>query len=230
VTRGPRPAVLAIVAAVAAILFGIGVLLDLHALRLAAKPWPVVALALWVWRDAPAGPYRRWLTLGLAASLAGDLFLELSPRALFVPGLVSFLIAHVLYVIAYASDTRALHLARAIPAYLYAVIVLVALWPGLGPMRVPVSVYTLVICTMIWRAAARVGAVPRTSAQLALAGAIVFALSDSMIALGRFGGHLLPEDIRTGWPLRVAIMSTYWLGQGAIAASAHRPVRKISGA
>lgn len=220
--RAPSPTVLAILAGVAAFFFGIGVLLDLHVLRLAAKPWPVVALAVWVWRDAPAGPYRRWVTLGLAASLAGDLFLELSPRALFVPGLVSFLIAHVLYVIAYAADTRALHAVRAIPAYLYGAIMLVALWPGLGPMTVPVSVYTLVICTMLWRAAARVGAVPRASAQLALAGAIVFALSDSMIALGRFGGHLLPEDIRTGWPLRVAIMSTYWLGQWGIAASAHR--------
>ena len=43
-----------------------------------------------------------------------------------------------------------------------------------------------------------------------------------MIALGRFGDHLLPEDVRTGWPLRVAIMTTYWLGQWGIAASAHR--------
>ena len=221
-TRAQRSGSLLAIALLGAALFGAGVLLDQHALRLVAKPWPVIALAIWVWRDAPVGPYRRWVTLGLAASLAGDLFLELSPRTLFVAGLASFLVAHVLYVLAYASDVRALRPLRAIPAYGYGTLRLAALAPGLGAMTLPVALYTLVICTMLWRAAARVGSVDPRSARLALAGAIVFALSDSMIALGRFGEHLLPDDLRTGWPLRVAIMTTYWLGQWGIAASAHR--------
>lgn len=221
-SRPVSPRILLALALLAAALFGAGVLLDVHALRLATKAWPVLALALWVRTAAPAGDYRRWVVLGLLASVAGDLFLEISPRTLFVAGLASFLVAHVLYVVAYASDARALAPLRALPAYGYGALMLLALAPGLGAMAVPVTLYTLVICTMLWRAGARVGVVDRASAQLALAGAITFAVSDSMIALGRFGGHLLSDDVRTGWPLRVAIMTTYWLGQWGIAASAVR--------
>lgn len=220
----PRPSalprLLLALALAAAALFGAGALLDLHALRLASKPWPVVALASWVWRASPPDGYRRWMIAGLAASLAGDMFLETSPRGLFLPGLVSFLVAHVFYVLAYASDGRALEPLRALPAYAYGASLVALLWQGLGPMAIPVAVYAAVICTMLWRAAARVGHVPDASGRLALTGAVVFALSDSLIAIGRFGGHLVDEALRTSTPWRLAIMTTYWLGQWAIAASA----------
>ena len=205
-----------------AALFAAGALIDVRGLRLASKPWPVVALAIWVWTASPKDRYRTCLTAGLVASLAGDMFLELSPRALFLPGLVSFLIAHVLYVLAYLSDTRALAPLRAIPAYAYGVGLVALLWPGLGPLAIPVAIYAVVICTMLWRAAARVGHAAEPSARLALVGAVTFAASDSLIAVGRFGGYLVDEAIRTSTAWRLAIMTTYWLGQWAIAASAVR--------
>lgn len=207
-------------ALVAAAAFAVGAFTQNHALRLASKPWPVVLLALWVARAAPADRYRGAMLLGLGCSLAGDMFLEVSPRGLFLPGLVSFLVAHVFYVVAYLEDARAAALLRAIPAYLYGAALVVALRPGLGRLTVPVAVYTVVICTMIWRAAARSGRVAQTSARLALVGAVTFAFSDSLIAVGRFGGHLVAEPLRTSTAWRLAIMSTYWLGQWAIAAAA----------
>lgn len=207
-------------AVLAALVFVLGAYLDLHAVRLASKPWPVLLLAAWVWRDAAADRYRNAMIAGLFCSVAGDLFLEASPRTLFLPGLVSFLVAHVFYVLAYVSDTRALAPLRAIPAYVYGVGLVVLLSPGLGAMTIPVALYALVICTMLWRAAARVGHVTETSARLALVGAMTFAASDSLIAIGRFGGHLVDESLRTSTPWRLAIMATYWLGQWAIAASA----------
>jgi uncharacterized membrane protein YhhN len=214
---------LALGAVAAALTFFWGVHVDDHRLRLLVKPWPVVLLALWVWRGAPEGRYRRWMVAGLGASLAGDMFLEASPRGLFVPGLLSFLVAHVFYVLAYLSDTRALLPARALPAYAFGLTLVTALWPGLpGPLAAPVAIYALVICTMVWRAAARVGSVDARSARLALAGAIVFTASDSLIAIGRFGGHLVDEAARTSHPWRLAIMITYWLGQWLIAGSAMR--------
>ncbi len=219
VTNGWRRILLAL-ALLAAALFALGALLDLHALRLAAKPWPVVLLAVWVWREAPADRYRGAMIAGLACSLAGDMFLEASPRGLFLPGLISFLVAHVFYVLAYLVDTRAAAPLRALPAYAYGVTLVALLWPGLGPMAIPVAVYAGVICTMLYRAAARVGGVDVTSGRLALIGAMTFAASDSLIAIGRFGGHLVDEVWRTSTPWRLAIMSTYWLGQWAIAASA----------
>lgn len=209
-----------VLALLAAALFALGALLDVHALRLASKPWPVVLLAVWVWREAPADRYRSAMIAGLVCSLAGDLFLEASPRTLFLPGLVSFLVAHLFYVLAYLVDTRAPALPRALPAYAYGATLVALLWPGLGPMALPVAVYAGVICTMIYRAAARVGHVAARSGQLALVGAITFAASDSLIAVGRFGGHLVDESLRASTPWRLAIMTSYWLGQWAIAASA----------
>jgi uncharacterized membrane protein YhhN len=83
-----------------------------------------------------------------------------------------------------------------------------------------VAVYALVICAMVWRAAARIGHAPAESGRLALAGAIVFTASDSLIAVGRFGEHLVDEALRTSSAWRLAIMITYWAGQWLIAASA----------
>lgn len=207
-------------ALIAAALFALGALLDLPVLRLASKPWPVILLAVWVGREAPADRYRRAMIAGLVCSLAGDLFLEASPRTLFLPGLVSFLVAHLFYVLAYLVDTRALAPLRALPAYAYGASLVALLSPGLGPMTIPVAIYAAVICTMIYRAAARVGHVEARSAWLALVGAITFAASDSLIAIARFGGHLVDESLRTSTPWRLAIMASYWLGQWAIAASA----------
>lgn len=114
----------------AALAFFVGVVTDVHALRLATKPWPVVLLGLWVWRAAPVGPYRRWMVAGLGASLAGDMFLEVSPRGFFIPGLLSFLVAHVFYVLAYLADTRAPAPLRALPAYAFGVTLVAALSAG----------------------------------------------------------------------------------------------------
>jgi alkenylglycerophosphocholine/alkenylglycerophosphoethanolamine hydrolase len=214
-----HPRVMLALAVIAAALFVIGAYVDHHVLRMLSKPWPVLLLAAWVWRASPPHRYRTTMIAGLVCSVAGDLFLEASPRTLFLPGLVSFLVAHVFYVLAYVSDARALEPLRAIPAYAYGAGLVVLLLPGLGPMTIPVAIYALVICTMLWRAAARVGHASEASARLALIGAITFAASDSLIAIGRFGGHLVEEELRTSTPWRLAIMASYWLGQWAIAAS-----------
>jgi uncharacterized membrane protein YhhN len=213
---------LAAIALLAAGLFAAGVIVDDHVLRLATKAGPVVALGVWVFQRAPRGRYRSGVLGGLAASLVGDMLLEIDRQRLFVPGLLAFLVAHVLYVVAYTSDARRPAPGIALPAYAYGAGMLALLAPGLGAMTIPVGVYTAVICTMLWRAGARLGAVEPASARLALAGAIVFAASDSMIALGRFGAHLFGPALGASLALRLAIMATYWLGQWGIAASAMR--------
>jgi uncharacterized membrane protein YhhN len=81
-------------------------------------------------------------------------------------------------------------------------------------MAVPVAAYMAVICTMMWRAAARVGS-PRTPALpalLGLAGALSFGASDTLLAVSRFA---VPFP-GARWP----VMVLYWLGQCGIAASA----------
>jgi uncharacterized membrane protein YhhN len=80
-------------------------------------------------------------------------------------------------------------------------------------MKGPVIVYVVVICAMMWRAAARLGGSPAGlfSESAALAGAVLFGASDSLIALDRFHA-----PARGG---RYAIILLYWLGQWGIALS-----------
>ena len=67
---------------------------------------------------------------------------------------------------------------------------------------------------MVWRAAARVGhsGAPRPGEWAGLGGAILFALSDTLIALDRFHAPLAG--------VRVPIILLYWAGQLGIARSA----------
>ena len=165
-----------------------------------------VALAL----DPETSSTRAWFVAGLAFSLAGDVFLML-PRDLFVPGLASFLVAHVCYVAGFLTEdlTGAGWVAGdVVVAVALATLgrrVLAAVRsgdePGLTP---PVAAYMVVISAML--AAAFATGDPR-----AIAGAALFYGSDSLIAWNRFVEPL-------AWA-PVAIMVTYHLGQALLVLS-----------
>lgn len=180
-------------------------------LSLLSKGIPVIALLLWL-RQAPAGTYRRWITVGLLFSLAGDLLLDW-PGDLFVFGLGAFLVGHLAYLRAYCSDSRR----PAFAALLLALIAGGAMFAsGLGELLIPVACYATAISLMLWRALARIGhpdLQPR-STWLAAGGAVLFVLSDSLIGIDRFVASFDAAPY--------AIILTYWLGQWGIAASAFR--------
>jgi alkenylglycerophosphocholine hydrolase len=168
------------------------------------KPLPVLCLAAWV--AAAAHTPAAWLVVaGLVVSAAADVLIEHS----FLAGLATFLVAHVAYIAAFvarSSEPRPLLL---LPFLAWGVVVVARLWPGLGPMRVAVILYAAVICTMMWRAAATAGT---PGGAIALAGAVLFAASDTLIALDRFHRPIAG--------VRVPIMALYWAGQLLIAVSA----------
>jgi uncharacterized membrane protein YhhN len=83
--------------------------------------------------------------------------------------------------------------------------------PHLGRLRAPVAVYVLVIAAMAWRAAARAAA-PVAGGTLALAGAVLFMVSDGLLATDRFARPFAAAD--------GAVMVTYYAAQTLIAASA----------
>jgi alkenylglycerophosphocholine hydrolase len=199
------------VAAAAAAAYFAGLALGWPSLRLAVKPVPVLCLAVMV-LSARARPAGALIGAGLLCSSLGDALLELPGR--FLPGLGAFLLAHLCYVAAFVSDERRLRPWRALPFAAYGLGVFRLLAPGLGGMAMPVAVYAAAICGMMWRAAARIGS-SRAGAGLALAGAVSFAVSDTLIALDRFRAAIPGAR----WP----IMILYWLGQLGIALSATRP-------
>lgn len=200
---------------VAAAVFIAGVAADSHALRMVAKPWPVLLMAVAV-LAAGGHRYRRLLGAGLLAGLAGDVLLEASD-ATFVAGVVAFLAGHLLYTAAFLGRSRQWRPLLALPFAAWGVAVAGLLRPGLeaSDMLIPVAVYTAAIMVMVWRAAAcwEAGG-PSAVTLFALAGAFLFAVSDNLLAADRFFAPIAGA--------RYAIILLYWSGQLGITLSALR--------
>jgi alkenylglycerophosphocholine/alkenylglycerophosphoethanolamine hydrolase len=198
-------------AIVAASGYLLGLVLHTPLLCLVSKPVPALALA-WIAFRAGSDLRPRAIAGGLLLSALGDVLLEL--RGLFVAGLSAFLLAHLAYTAAFLSDERRLRLARALPFALWLGTGAALFWSGVGPLAVPVAVYMTAIGAMMWRAAARVDP-DRTGALTGLAGAMLFGLSDTLLALDRFRAPI--------GGVRYAIILLYWAGQAGIALSVVQP-------
>lgn len=176
--------------------------------QLISKPVPVLLLAGVVAGVGLSHRRRLLVFVGLLLSALGDILLAWSEGA-FIFGLVSFLLAHVAYIVAFSRVTRTAALGWLVPFALWGGGVYAVLWPGLGDLAVPVAVYVSVIVTMVWRAAATWGVV--AGGGLAFLGAALFVLSDSMLALNRFHEPFLGA--------REGVILTYWAAQVFIARS-----------
>jgi uncharacterized membrane protein YhhN len=156
--------------------------------------------------------FHRLFFAALFFSWAGDIALGVprNQETLFMPGLVCFLITHVLYFIVFIR-TPGMNLPIkkffyvVIPVILYGTALLIILFNDLGEMKIPVIVYTAVILAMLTTAINRREKVNRTSYYLVFIGAVLFVLSDSMIALDKFN-----HPFQFASPL---IMFTYIAGQ-----------------
>ena len=197
--------------------FLIGLWQDLYWLRLIVKPIPMACMIVWV-SQASRERYARLVLAGLSFSLLGDVLLELD-ASLFLPGLLAFLLAQVFYIVTFMDVTRELKLLRALPFVAWGAIAYGVLLPNLGAMTAPVGAYVVVICAMMWRASACVGEGGRARPDqwAALAGAVLFALSDTLLALNRFNAPIEGA--------RFVIIVLYWLGQLGITLSVKRPIR-----
>ena len=159
-----------------------------------------------------------WVTMALVLSLGGDVALMFESNRAFLIGLVSFLLAHVVYCIAftvpngfYPQDllTGAVLLVVAVAVYLY-------LRPGLGSTKGPVLLYIVVLCFMVNRAASAFfgDAFTITQAWLMTVGAILFLLSDLVLAINRFRHplekHRLSLFLYYGGQLLIALSPSYF--------------------
>jgi uncharacterized membrane protein YhhN len=185
------------------------------------KPLTVFLIILLAYHRAlhPGSVYSAAILAGLAASLVGDVFLML-PKDYFLAGLVSFLCAHLLYILAFIS--RGISGGTSGGVYPKSIVVLVLLvsygaalyaylYRRLGALRIPVAVYVIVILVMVWLAISGWlhGVHPRSG--FAAAGALAFMLSDSILAVDRF---------RRGPAYTKAIvMASYFTAQTLIALS-----------
>jgi uncharacterized membrane protein YhhN len=200
--------ILLVVAAVAAVADWIAVWRRPSPSETVLKPLVLVALigvALAI--DPADGGQRAWFVAALVLSLAGDVFLLPSVDR-FVPGLASFLLAHVAYVIGFAVAGRDQGLDLGVVALVVMAWVAMRVVDGVRrtdpALLVPVLVYISAI-------AARYVAAVRHGDVVGALGAAAFVTSDSVLALDRFDRH------RRWMPL--AVMVTYHLAQALLVLS-----------
>ena len=129
---------------------------------------------------------------------------------LFMIGLVCFLITHVLYFAVFCLAPGRNYAVKRISLFLLPVIMygaglLYYLMDDLGDMRIPVIVYTVVLLAMLAAAISRYKKVSSASYYLVLMGAVLFVLSDSLLAVNKFSHPLKGSS--------ALIMSTYITGQ-----------------
>ncbi len=130
--------------------------------------------------------FGRWLLAGLVLCMAGDVFLIARQDKAFLAGLASFLLGHLLYVVAFLQLPLNLTamLASLVPAMALAVFSLRWLWPHLpDKMQVAVLAYIGVICSMLLMAGSTWGSGPGLPV---LVGAWGFAISDLAVARNQF--------------------------------------------
>jgi uncharacterized membrane protein YhhN len=155
------------------------------------------------WRDAGV------LALGLAFSTAGDVLLDLDPR-LFAFGLGAFLLAHLTYICLFARNrtaeirVRPPDLAAVLVILVYSATLSVWIVPSVGELAVPVVLYICALTTMVSTAI-----LARFPQRWVAVGAILFLISDSLLAIHKF---------KTPVPLHdYLVWTTYYLGQCGIA-------------
>jgi len=190
------------------------------------KPTAMVLLITWVlltgddvWRFP-----LMWFVIGLILCLGGDIFLMLPPERFFLPGLISFLLGHIFYIIGFgqAIPTPWVSPLGVVIAFgllitsglIYHRLAKGMLASGNTRMRIPVAVYAIIISIMLYSAVLTNLTTDWLSSHAILVsvGALLFFISDILNAWTRFVSPFSNDRLWT--------MSSYHLAQIAIAVGA----------
>lgn len=163
--------------------------------------------------------YSRHILLGLIFSGIGDVCLVWK-NMYFIHGMIAFGIAHLLYIRAFGFQPFQLrNVPLLILCFFPGLFVYYICYPGLkGKLVIAVLVYGIVITSMLWRSIVCVqnqieeNGLCRWTRISACFGAVMFYISDNLIALNKFCFPIPWE--------RALIMTTYYGGQMGIAMSA----------
>jgi uncharacterized membrane protein YhhN len=192
---------------------------EIDLLHQICKPLLMVSLMIYFWSESDERKDEKWVkyvTLALAFSWIGDIMLMFTHMSfmLFLAGLSSFLFAHFIFIITYIRATRHNKLAikfSVIPILMLGYFVLLGtlIVPYVASIiQVPIAVYGLVLLLMASAAWYRKGETSHLSFQWVFIGALMFIISDSLLAINRFSETLPFANI--------AVMVTYIVAQWLI--------------
>lgn len=161
---------------------------------------------------------KKWLLAALLFSWVGDciLMFVFKGELYFICGLVAFLIAHILFLrLFFRQDSEKKHSRNPlfwigfalIIAYL--IIMLWFLFPSLGDLKFPVSIYAMTISILLVMALKGAFNWEGKSKYQVLLGAFFFVISDSILAIDKFHAPMASASC--------SIMITYLIAQFCIA-------------
>lgn len=188
-----------------------------RALFYVAKPLTTALILCLAWVALAAWPqHRAWVLAALAACWLGDVALMLPGSSAFVLGLSAFLIGHLLLIAAFLSG---LPLAPLTPPrgvlWLAAVFLLLvagyAAWllPRTGRLQPAVLLYLIALTAMVLAALLRATVSDGAHAGWVCLGAMLFAVSDAVLAYRKF--------VHAPWWGQPATLVSYYLAIGLIA-------------
>lgn len=155
--------------------------------------------------------YKIFIVSGLLFSMLGDIFL-INPEQHFKKGLIAFLIGHICYIIAFSVSTG-FHFTSWIflPIVVVGAIYLRLILPYSGKMKLPIIIYITMIMIMVWMAVERFHSDLTLRTILPAIGAILFMISDAVLALNKFR--------RPFYCAELIILTTYFTAQWFLAVS-----------
>lgn len=193
--------------ALVSILDIIGIILEIPILRYIFKP--LIILSLLFLYIFSVQKRLKWYLFALGFSFLGDVLLTFDGELFFITGLVSFLVAHFLFIKIVVSRIQEYSLSKIIfsiiPFFIVFSLLIFTLKNSLDEMLIPVIIYGLTIST--FGVVSLIDFINNKSKKslLMFSGAIVFMLSDSVLAIDKF---YFEEHFN-----KIAIMFTYVLAQ-----------------
>lgn len=210
------------------ILVSVGIIIseitDNQLLHLICKPAIMITLALhyWMLQREQNQELSKVLILAIIFSCAGDTLLMFQHvnADFFMFGLGAFLVSHIFYIFTYrqhqsldaSNELQGLQKMRyAFPILLSGTGLVVILYSRLGGMKIPVLIYAIVLTAMVLVALFRFGKTNTSSFAMVFGGAILFMISDSLIAINKF---LEPLQMAGLWIMITYIAAQYLIVTG----------------
>ena len=155
--------------------------------------------------------YKIFILVGLLFSLIGDVFL-IFPERYFTKGLIAFLVGHIFYIFAFlVPNGFNFTIWIFLPIVLLSILYLKIILPYSGKKTLPIIIYIVIIAIMGWTALEGFYTVQTMGTLFAAIGAILFMLSDSILAYNKFRKQFYSAEL--------IILSTYYTAQWLLALS-----------